>query len=198
MVYNKEYFENRVACMLDKIKNKIDYTSLDEKDLQIELSFLIMQSVTFIVFDLFRLYIKIDPSNYKLYFDIQEIVDTILFCMMAEKQFNLDIDKNKYKKCCFSKDKKSLVELKEKRKDLIEFFGSDIPFFNQYKEINELKRNNTVKKQMYISNFIYLLLLTLCHSLHYNFNEINLFTFLNKIYTEIVVNLKNITLTFEE
>lgn len=97
MVYNKEYFENRVACMLDKIKNKIDYTSLDEKDLQIELSFLIMQSVTFIVFDLFRLYIKIDPSNYKLYFDIQEIVDTILFCMMAEKQFNLDIDKNKYK-----------------------------------------------------------------------------------------------------
>lgn len=82
----------------------------------------------------------------------------------------------------------------------------------EYKEINELKRNNTVKKQMYISNFIYLLLLTLCHSLHYNFNEINLFTFLNKIYTEIVVNLKNnkkfelnffpekndITLTFEE
>ena len=34
--------------------------------------------------------------------------------------------KNKYKKCCFYKDKKSLVELKEKRKDLIEKIDKEI------------------------------------------------------------------------
>lgn len=62
---------------------------------------------------------------------------------------------------------------------------------NEYKNSKEYKRCNSVKKQIYVSSYVYLLLLTMCSFLKYNFDYTNLFMFLNKVYTEIIIALKD-------
>jgi hypothetical protein len=62
---------------------------------------------------------------------------------------------------------------------------------NNYRKSNEIKNLPAEKKQVYLHNYIYLLLLDICSILNYKFTDINFFYFLNRIFLEINIALNN-------
>jgi uncharacterized membrane protein len=84
MTYNNTFFITEVNKLLNKQSNEI-----------IELSFTFIQTLMYIVFTLFIEHIN-TKFNDKLLFDITEITDNILLCLLANKQFQLIFENNKY------------------------------------------------------------------------------------------------------
>jgi hypothetical protein len=87
MTYNNTFFITEVNRLLNK--------QISDNQINIEISFMFIQTLIYLIFTLFIKHIN-TKFNDKLLFDITEVSNNILLCLLANKQFQLIFENNKY------------------------------------------------------------------------------------------------------